>query len=92
MCNCPDPIRGGDNILVMCEVSYVDMTPHATNTRAACAKAAKKFAEQEPLFGIEQEYTMLEPERPPARVPRAGLPGAAGPVLLRRRHRPHHGS
>ena len=36
----PDPIRGGDNILVMCEVLNVDMTPHASNTRAACAASA----------------------------------------------------
>src|SRR4051794_36636671 len=31
--SCPDPIRGGDNKLVMCEVLYVDMTPHVTNNR-----------------------------------------------------------
>ena len=31
---CPDPIRGGDNKLVMCEVLLTDMTPHPTNTRA----------------------------------------------------------
>ncbi|MFK9339965.1 glutamine synthetase, partial [Escherichia coli] len=30
---CPDPIRGGDNVLVMCEVLHTDMTPHASNTR-----------------------------------------------------------
>ena len=30
----PDPIRGGDNVLVMAEVLLVDMTPHPTNTRA----------------------------------------------------------
>ena len=30
----PDPIRGGDNILVMSEVLLTDMTPHVTNTRA----------------------------------------------------------
>ena len=30
----PDPLRGGDNKLVMCEVLYVDMTPHVTNNRA----------------------------------------------------------
>ena len=33
----PDPIRGGDNKLVMCEVLLTDMTPHPSNTRAACA-------------------------------------------------------
>ena len=32
---CPDPIRGGDNILVLCETLLTsDMSPHPTNTRA----------------------------------------------------------
>ena len=56
----PDPIRGGDNILVMCEVLNVDMTPHASNSRAACAASAENFAEFEPMFGLEQEYTFYE--------------------------------
>ena len=34
---CPDPIRGGDNKIVLCEVLNTDMTPHESNTRAACA-------------------------------------------------------
>ena len=55
-----DPIRGGDNILVMCEVLNVDMTPHASNTRAGCLAAAENFAEFEPMFGLEQEYTFYE--------------------------------
>ena len=55
-----DPIRGGDNILVMCEVLNVDMTPHTSNTRAACTAAAENFAEFEPMFGLEQEYTFYE--------------------------------
>jgi len=56
----PDPIRGGDNILVMCEVLNVDMTPHASNTRAACVASAENFSEFEPMFGLEQEYTFYE--------------------------------
>ena len=35
--SCPDPIRGGDNKLVMSEVLLPDMTPHVTNTRARLA-------------------------------------------------------
>ena len=61
---CPDPIRGGDDKLVMCEVLLTDFTPHPTNTRAACAAAAEKYADQEPLFGIEQEYTFFKDGRP----------------------------
>jgi glutamine synthetase len=30
----PDPLRGGENKLVLCEVLLIDMTPHPTNTRA----------------------------------------------------------
>jgi glutamine synthetase len=77
--SCPDPIRGGDNVLVMCEVLLNDMTPHPTNTRAAAAKVAKKFAKQEPWFGIEQEYTMLASNGRPLGFPKDGFPAAQGP-------------
>ena len=48
----PDPVRGGENILVMCEVMNVDMTPHASNTRAALVESAENFGEFEPWFGM----------------------------------------
>jgi glutamine synthetase len=76
---CPDPIRGGNNILVMCEVLLNNMTPHSTNTRAAAAKAAKKYAKQEPWFGIEQEYTMLAADGRPLGFPKGGYPKPQGP-------------
>ena len=90
--SCPDPLRGGDNILVLARCSTpTTLKPHATNTRAACAKTAKKYAKHEMIFGIEQEYTMLQRRRHAARLPgRRRLPRAAGPVLLRRRHRQDH--
>ena len=62
--SCPDPIRGGDNVLVLCEVLYIDMTPAPTNTRAAAREVAEKYKDQEPLFGIEQEYTFFKDGRP----------------------------
>jgi glutamine synthetase len=62
--SCPDPIRGGDDVLVMSEVLYTDMTPHTSNTRAACAAVAEKFKDQESIFGIEQEYTFFKEGRP----------------------------
>src|SRR5438067_9055622 len=71
---CPDPIRGGNNVLVMNEVLLPNMKPHPTNTRAACVKTAKKFADHEPLFGIEQEYTFLNDGRPLG-WPSGGFPG-----------------
>src|ERR1700726_1785624 len=61
---CPDPLRGDDNVLVMSEVLLTDMTPHPTNTRAPLTPVAKKFSGQEPLFGIEQEYTFFKAGAP----------------------------
>src|SRR5215210_47235 len=75
---CPDPIRGGDNVLVMNEVLLTDFTPHPTNTRAACVEIAERYKDQEPWFGIEQEYTFLKDGRPLG-WPVNGFPGPQGP-------------
>jgi glutamine synthetase len=77
VCVVPDPIRGGANKLVLCEVLLTDMTPHATNTRAACAATADKFKDQEPWFGIEQEYTFFKDGRPYG-FPFGGFPAPQG--------------
>ena len=78
--SCPDPIRGGDNVLVMCEVLLPDMTPHPTNTRAACAQIAQKHKEEEAWFGIEQEYTLFESDGiQPLGFPEGGFPEPQGP-------------
>jgi glutamine synthetase len=74
---CPDPIRGGDNILVLCEVENVDGTPHASNTRALLRPVAGQFAAQEPIFGIEQEYTFFKGYRPLG-FPEVGFPAPQG--------------
>ncbi len=74
---CPDPIRGGDNILVMCEVLLPDMTPHETNTRAKLRPIAEKYAAREPWFGIEQEYTFFKDGRPHG-FPIGGFPAPQG--------------
>jgi glutamine synthetase len=76
--SCPDPIRGGDNVLVMAEVLYTDMSPHVTNTRAACAEVATKFKDQEPIFGIEQEYTFFKDGRPYGFPSPTGFPAPQG--------------
>lgn len=74
---CPDPVRQGDNILVLSEVLLTDFTPHPTNTRAACAKVAERHADQEYIFGIEQEYTFFRGFRPLA-FPDVGFPAPQG--------------
>ena len=74
---CHDPIRGGTSILVMNEVLFPDMSPHPTNTRAACEEAAGKYAFHEMIFGIEQEYTFFKGSRPLG-FPDAGYPAPQG--------------
>tara|TARA_B110000438_G_C15718741_1_gene608771 strand:+ start:114 stop:881 length:768 start_codon:yes stop_codon:yes gene_type:complete len=54
------------------------MTPHPTNTRAACVEALEKYADQEPIFGIEQEYTFFQDGRPLG-WPIEGYPAPQGP-------------
>ena len=76
---CPDPLRGGGDILVLCEVYNADGTPSKSNNRAAAVVTAEKHADQEPLFGIEQEYTMMTLEGYPAGFPDGGYPAPQGP-------------
>ena len=73
----PDPIRGGDNKLVMAEVLLIDMSAHPTNTRAPLAAVVEKYGDQEPWFGIEQEYTFLKDGRPYG-FPFGGFPAPQG--------------
>ena len=70
---CPDPIRGGENILVMNEVCNPDGTPHRSNSRAALVGIAEKFKEHKPWVGIEQEYTLMDGKQP-AGWPEEGFP------------------
>ncbi len=77
--SCPDPIRGGNHLLVMNEVLLTDMTPHPTNTRHLLTSTMEKYADQEPWFGIEQEYTMFRGTRPLGFPESGGYPGAQGP-------------
>jgi len=74
---CPDPIRGGANKLVLCEVLHTDGTPHETNTRAACLEVAEKYASHEMWYGIEQEYTLFDGIKPLG-WPSNGFPAPQG--------------
>lgn len=74
---CHDPIRGGENILVMCEVLNPDGSVHKSNTRARLREVTNTFKHQEPWFGIEQEYTFFEGARPLG-WPNSGFPAPQG--------------
>ena len=75
---CKDPIRGKENILVMCEVMNADGSVHASNTRAHLRKIEEKFSKEKIWFGIEQEYTFFE-GRNPLGWPEGGYPAPQGP-------------
>jgi len=76
--HCPDPVRGGDHVLVLCEVYDFNDHPDATNTRAQLREGLERYAADEPLFGIEQEYTMFRGMRPLG-WPEGGYPAPQGP-------------
>ncbi|KAL2478951.1 Glutamine synthetase cytosolic isozyme 1-1 [Forsythia ovata] len=78
----PDPFRRGNNNLVMCDAYTPDGVPIPTNNRY---KAAEIFnhpdvGAEEPWFGIEQEYTLLQKHvKWPLGWPVGGFPGPQGP-------------
>ena len=74
----PDPIRSGDNILVMNEVCLPDGSVHKSNTRTRLVEIAEKYKDHDPWFGIEQEYTFFI-GRSPLGWPEGGYPAPQGP-------------
>jgi glutamine synthetase len=72
-----DPIRGGNDVLVMCEVLTTDLDPHPSNTRANCVEIAEKYSSYDSWFGIEQEYTFYKDGRPLG-WPQSGFPAPQG--------------
>lgn len=61
---CPDPFRGNNNKLVLCETLNNDRTPHKTNTRHSLVSFIKNNPNIKPLFGFEQEFFVLENNQP----------------------------
>jgi len=78
VCFIPDPIRGGENILVMCEVFNADGTVHSSNHRAHLRGLSETFKNEECWFGIEQEYTFMDSENKPYGWPENGFPAPQG--------------
>jgi len=72
-----DPIRGGDNVITLCEVWTPEDEPHTTNTRRRAVEVAEKYAAHESWFGIEQEYTFFKDGRPHG-WPYGGYPAPQG--------------
>jgi glutamine synthetase len=76
----PDPFRGGDHILVICDTYTPAGEPLPTNTRYEAAKIMEAAKAEIPWFGIEQEYTLFEADKTtPYGWPKGGYPGPQGP-------------
>ena len=85
----PDPFRGGNNIIVMTESfrwedkTYQKLVPANSNFRHFAEQIFDSMPTEEPWFGIEQEYTLLQEKNRfslnPYGWPRSGFPGNQGP-------------
>lgn len=73
----PDPLHRDGDVLVLCEVLNPDGTVHATNTRARLREVAERYKDHDAWFGIEQEYTLFEGNRPLG-WPASGFPAPQG--------------
>lgn len=75
----PNPLRGANCYLVMCEVFSPDGEPHPTNHRAKLRAVLENGgAEHEVWFGFEQEYTLFDGTHPLG-WPEGGYPAPQGP-------------
>jgi glutamine synthetase len=57
--NCP--FRRGTNVLVMCDTHRPDGTPLENNNRMKAETIFNEKLDEEPWFGLEQEYFMMDP-------------------------------
>lgn len=57
--NTSDVLTSHNSYVVLCEVFNIDGTPHKSNTRAKLRELETQYGDQDFLFGIEQEYTIM---------------------------------
>jgi len=59
ICRCPFR-RNGNNLLALCDTYDSDGVPLPTNTRYPAAKIFEQKPEEEPWYGLEQEYYFMD--------------------------------
>ena len=52
------------NRIVLCDTWLPSGEPHPTNTRVAASKVFERYADQEAMFGIEQEFFLYKDGKP----------------------------
>ena len=65
-----------ESYLVLCETFNKDGSVHETNYRATCVSTFKKVIDSKPLFGIEQEYLLINRDNTPYKWTSKEEPGA----------------
>jgi glutamine synthetase len=73
----PDPLHREHDVLVLCEVFNPDGSVHWSNKRARLREVAEKYKDHDTWFGIEQEYTLFEGNKPMG-WPERGFPAPQG--------------
>ena len=74
-----DPFRGGDNKMVFCDTYYPDDEPLENNFRNWANDIFNTKLDEEPWFGLEQEYFLINPvTNKPLGFPPSGEPKEQG--------------
>jgi glutamine synthetase len=74
-----DPFRGGNNKMVMCDTYRPDGTPLENNHRVLANQLFNQALDEEPWFGLEQEYFLMDPKtKKPLGFPHNGHPEPQG--------------
>lgn len=59
-----DPFRGENGLLVLCDVYDVNNNPLESNTRYVANEIFEKKRNEQPWFGLEQEYFLFKHSKP----------------------------
>ena len=59
----PDPFRGGDCLMVLCDTYNPDNTPLNSNHRYTAEQCFALWPNAEPMFGIEQEFFLMKGDK-----------------------------
>ena len=74
-----DPFRGGVHKMVMCDTYHPNGEPLENNHRVWAKSVFDQALHEEPWFGLEQEYFLIDPEtKKPLGFPKNGYPEPQG--------------